>query len=95
MTVDNINKYQYPTQAQLNQSEYGRKYREKFPERVKATGMVNSEIAKGKLLPAYKHKCSMCGNKAYLYHHEDYNKPLDVMPLCHRCHSVKHGRTKG
>ena len=29
--------------------------------------------------------CSYCGEKAYMWEHRDYARPLDVVPSCHSC----------
>ena len=34
--------------------------------------------------------CERCGNEKSLAHHEDYDKPLDVMWLCQPCHKQRH-----
>lgn len=35
--------------------------------------------------------CSKCGDETKLHaHHEDYNKPLEVLWLCYYCHMVLH-----
>lgn len=37
--------------------------------------------------------CSYCNESATGYHHEDYNKPLDVLPVC-RSHNIQLGQAK-
>lgn len=37
--------------------------------------------------------CLDCGAPAQVYDHRDYNKPLDVEPVCHAC-NVKRGPAK-
>jgi ribosomal protein S27AE len=34
--------------------------------------------------------CVRCGATKSLAHHEDYDKPLDVMWLCQPCHKQRH-----
>jgi hypothetical protein len=34
--------------------------------------------------------CEDCGSGARERHHESYDKPLDVVFLCARCHRAKH-----
>jgi ribosomal protein S27AE len=38
--------------------------------------------------------CIRCGNEKSLAHHEDYDKPLDVMWLCQPCHKQRHKELK-
>ena len=38
-------------------------------------------------------KCKLCDNRATEYEHRDYNKPLDVYPVCHTC-NLNMGRAK-
>lgn len=36
--------------------------------------------------------CQDCGGSAVDLHHEDYERPLDVVPLCEGCHFKRHGK---
>lgn len=59
---------------------------------------VRKAIANGELKPAKECICVDCGNKAAHYDHRDYNKPLDVQPVCRSCnrsrgHAVPFGRS--
>lgn len=47
-------------------------------------------LRRGKLS---KKPCEICGNEESEMHHEDYDKPLDVIWLCVRCHSAIHRET--
>lgn len=76
------------------QAEYNRTYREQYPEKVSARLQVSKAVSSGKIPRVDQCKCAMCGQKAEEYHHEDYGKPLDVMPLCVKCHAFRHGRIK-
>ena len=84
--------------------EYDRK-RGKLPERVKknievskkwrnadrrrsaAHNAVARALRSGQLIPI---PCERCGDENSLAHHEDYDKPLDVVWLCHPCHKKRH-----
>lgn len=54
-----------------------------------ATKMVNSRVAAGTM-----HKpdsCERCGTEGPVQaHHDDYDKPLDVIWLCTSCHGAEH-----
>lgn len=65
------------------------KYKLNNPEKRKAHTAVSNAIARSKIVkPA---KCSCCKqNKRLEAHHEDYDKPLDVIWLCKDCHTEKH-----
>ena len=79
--------------------------RAKKPERIKATSAItkawrsedsrrasaHSAVARalrnGSLVPL---SCTRCGNKNAIAHHEDYDKPLEVVWLCQPCHKQRH-----
>lgn len=83
--------------------------RAKKPERIKATteitrawraedkrrALCHSAVAvairSGDLV---RHPCSRCGEKKSVAHHEDYDKPLEVMWLCQPCHKQRHKELK-
>jgi len=58
----------------------------KYPKPLAVT-MVGNAIKAGKILKA---PCVVCGDLKSEGHHEDYNKPLDVVWLCIRHHSDRH-----
>ena len=61
----------------------------KYPERVKAQSAVNRALLRGEL--TRPEKCSECHDEGLIEgHHEDYNKPLEVVWLCHKCHLKVH-----
>lgn len=36
-------------------------------------------------------QCAECGSKTNLHrHHPDYNKPMEVIILCRKCHNLLH-----
>lgn len=74
-----------------NASHKKKKYRDFTPEkkaRLRANRAVFRAIMTGKLkrLP-----CEICGGRPAEGHHEDYNKPLEVIWLCMRHHREIHG----
>ena len=65
--------------------EYDRKDREKHPLKIKARSKVAYLIRKG-VIPKPSELVCVCGKQAKEYHHKDYSKPLEVVPLCVLCH---------
>jgi hypothetical protein len=81
------------------------KRRAKLPDRIKLALRVNQEwrladkrrakchnavaraIKKNELVPM---PCIRCGEVKSVAHHENYDKPLDVMWLCQPCHKQRH-----
>jgi len=51
----------------------------------KASYEVKKSVKKGLLISAKKLQCADCGLPAFCYDHRDYNKPLDVAPVCRVC----------
>jgi hypothetical protein len=64
------------------------------PLKRRARKLLGNAVANGSI--AKPSKCEDCHNDCERHrlhgHHEDYNKPLDVVWLCHRCHFKRHGR---
>jgi hypothetical protein len=54
-----------------------------------AAAKVNQAIMKNLLAPATDFKCVDCGVPATCYDHRDYNKPLEVQPVCSRCNTLR------
>lgn len=70
-----------------------KKRRLQHPEKIKASCIVNNAITAGKLKRFIF--CESCGLPAKTEgHHEDYNKPLEVLWLCRKCHVEIHRCTK-
>lgn len=63
------------------------KYRSENTIRRKAHYTINNLVRSGKISPL---PCEQCGNINTEAHHEDYNKPLDVVWLCRQCHRLRH-----
>ena len=59
-------------------------------EKVLARSKVRVYWKRGKLPAPTECMCLDCGIQATEYHHEDYSKPLEVIPLCKSCHIKRH-----
>lgn len=67
--------------------EVNRAWRKADKRRQVAHSAVARALRAGKLLPA---PCERCGCEKSLAHHEDYDKPLEVVWLCQPCHKQRH-----
>jgi hypothetical protein len=71
-----------------NEPDRYKLYQDKYcHEKRAATNMVNNAIRDGRL---QKQPCAICGDKKVEAHHYDYSKPLDVIWLCKKHHSMIH-----
>lgn len=50
---------------------------------------VNDAVRRGELAPAKSCTCADCGAPAIDYDHRDYNRPLDVQPVCRSCNKKR------
>ena len=56
----------------------------------RAARAVCNAVKAGDLTPITKNtKCVDCGEQAKYYDHRDYNKPLDVEPVCNKCNQKR------
>jgi ribosomal protein S27AE len=69
------------------QTETTRAWRAEDRRRAYAHNMVAKAIRSGNLL---RQPCCRCGEAKTVAHHEDYDKPLEVMWLCQPCHKKRH-----
>ena len=67
--------------------EISRAWRQADKRRDACHNAVSRAIKNGNLV---RQPCIRCGNEKSLAHHEDYDKPLDVMWLCQPCHKQRH-----
>lgn len=72
-------------------TEVNRAWRAEDRRRTYAHNMVARSIRSGSLL---RHSCCRCGEAKTVAHHEDYDKPLEVMWLCQPCHKQRHKELK-
>jgi len=83
--------------------------RSKLPERIKASVEINRawraedsrrQVAHSAVARAIRSgllvrmPCIRCGKEKSEAHHEDYDKPLEVMWLCTPCHKQRHKELK-
>ena len=76
--------------------KYKRKSKSKWSknnrEKANAHLIVCLAVKTGKLI---REPCNVCGNNTDIHgHHENYDKPLDVIWLCRKCHRILHDKTK-
>ena len=69
-----------------NNFKQSQSWRQEYPNRRRAQGLVQHALRSGKL---QKQPCMVCGEKA-VAHHPDYDRPLDVMWLCQAHHKQTH-----
>ena len=62
-------------------------WRKADKRRTRAHNAVTRAVRSGKLV---RQPCERCGEIKSLAHHEDYDKPLEVMWLCQPCHKQRH-----
>jgi hypothetical protein len=67
--------------------EINKQWRAEDKRRAQCHNAVARAIRKGELVPK---NCERCESEKTIAHHEDYNKPLDVMWLCQPCHKQRH-----
>jgi hypothetical protein len=65
-------------------------YWERHPDRLAIAVQTRAAVRRGELLPIHSCTCAACGSSAQEYHHPDYSKPLEVVPLCKDCHTLQH-----
>ena len=68
-----------------------RRFRQNNPRKYAAHTLLNNAIRAGKL---NRKPCERCGAAKSHAHHEDYDKPLEVVWLCAPCHSLRHKEMK-
>lgn len=72
-------------------TEITRAWRAEDSRRNRAHTTVARAIRSGKLV---RQPCSRCNDPKSVAHHEDYDKPLEVMWLCQPCHKKRHKELK-
>lgn len=68
-------------------AEVNAAWRKADKRRIKCHNAVSKAIKSGALV---RQPCCKCSSLKSLAHHEDYDKPLDVVWLCQPCHKQRH-----
>jgi len=73
---------------------YAKEYNKSPETRFKnmARWAINHAVNRG---CAQRFPCSICGEQRSEAHHVDYNKPLIVVWLCRKCHTIEHKKARG
>jgi hypothetical protein len=75
-------------ERRASQLEYQREYRKRNREKMAAQRKVAYHVQRGNMTPK---PCNVCGTTVHVHaHHEDYNRPLDVIWLCAEHHKAAH-----
>jgi hypothetical protein len=72
-------------------TEINRAWREEDSRRIVAHNAVARAVRRGALV---RQPCSRCNEPKAVAHHEDYDKPLEVVWLCQPCHKQRHKELK-
>ena len=74
-----------------NNAKYAKRYKRKYPERVRAYGILKRALKRGDIK---KEPCKVCGNLKVQAYYKDWNKPLKVVWLCKKHHIEKSVKTR-
>jgi hypothetical protein len=66
-------------------------WRDRNPQSVWAHMALRSGLRRGLVQPQ---PCAHCGAPKTEAHHEDYDRPLDVLWLCRPCHKQHHAQRR-
>ena len=72
-------------------TEITKAWRAEDKRRGRAHSAVSFAIRSGTLV---RRPCIRCGDEKSVAHHENYDKPLEVMWLCQPCHKQRHKEIK-
>ena len=65
------------------------RYKKKYPNKVSAHQKLIRALEAKKLIRPLN--CSICGTKGMIMgHHKDYDKPLEIVWVCWKCHEMLH-----
>jgi len=85
-------KYSRSPRGRATSNKAVKSYQKRYPIKTIARRATIEAIRVGIL---ERKPCVVCGNNSQIHaHHEDYNKPLDVVWLCHSHHLARHKELK-
>lgn len=89
-TKETAKRYREAHKEEMRQ--YSDKWREKNWKKVLAQSKVQDHLNRGNIVKPSE--CPICKSADYRIeaHHNDYDKPLEVMWLCQKCHMAIHQR---
>jgi len=87
----NNKKYQHTERFKAKRARITKTYRKNHTQKYKATTILYHAIERKGFPKASTYKCIYnCGAQAEQYHHPDYSKALNVIPVCDKCHKSIH-----
>lgn len=88
-----VKSYRKTSQGKSTHENGNKRYFEKYPERKIAIYLLNKAVVTKKIKKPKK--CSICKRKTHIQgHHDDYNKPYEVIWACPQCHTNLHQKRK-
>lgn len=82
-------RYQKTDACKESMAKSRKKWLENNQHKRHAHNKVNNAVRDGVLIKP--NNCESCGSSGRIEgHHEDYDKPLEVMWLCRNCHAKQH-----
>lgn len=86
-------KYMASEKGRAKHNETSKLYERLNPEKIRAQRKFRAAIKSGKLIRP--DICDVCNKSGKIQgHHEDYNKPLDIIWMCNYCHLYHHQRSR-
>lgn len=86
VAIKAVRHYQQTKKGKVAKRIWEKRYNICHPEYNKAVGAVQYAIKIGILPRPNTLPCHSCPAQAEQYHHPDYSKLLDVIPVCQKCH---------
>ena len=92
--IEAMRRFRVTLKGKISSNKHTQKYGEKYPEKRRAKTEIYKSVSAGRIPKVSTLICSRCHEKpAAHYHHPDYSKPLEVVPLCIQCHVDIHHKS--